>query len=154
MTDPGKKIAEVAQAQSQKLGFKIRFRACLPQDTLYTESSATFPRSGSPICLNVGWFKDFNDPQAVLDAVFNGKNIIPANNSNWTQLNVPAINDAMGKAALLPGPARPKAWGQIDEMTTCSQRGGCGTRSRRSGLTSSAAWSTSTPRAGTWTSPP
>ena len=34
--DPGKKTAEVAQAQFEKLGFKIRFRA-VPQDTLYTK---------------------------------------------------------------------------------------------------------------------
>ena len=33
---PGKKTAEVAQAQFEKLGFKIRFRA-VPQDTLYTK---------------------------------------------------------------------------------------------------------------------
>ncbi|HEY7620185.1 MAG TPA: hypothetical protein VH834_10450, partial [Solirubrobacteraceae bacterium] len=71
------------------------------------------------ICPNVGWFKDFNDPQAMLDAVFNGKNIIPQNNSNWTQLNVPAINTAMDKAALVPaGPARNEAWGKIDDMVT------------------------------------
>ena len=40
----------------------------------------------------------------------------PQNNSNWTQLNVPAINNAMAKAALLPaGAERNKAWGKIDE---------------------------------------
>ncbi|HEX5898274.1 MAG TPA: hypothetical protein VFY32_02660, partial [Solirubrobacteraceae bacterium] len=60
----------------------------------------------------------------VLDAVFNGKNILPANHSNWTQLNVPAINAAMGKAALLPaGPERNKAWGQIDDMITAQAPG-------------------------------
>ena len=34
--DPGKKTAEVAQAQFEKLGFKIKFRT-VPQDTLYTK---------------------------------------------------------------------------------------------------------------------
>ncbi len=120
--DPGKKTAEVAQAQFEKLGFKIKFRA-VPQDTLYTKF-CNVPSQKIAICPNVGWFKDFNDPQAVLDAVFNGKNIIPANNSNWTQLNVPAINDAMGKAALLPaGPERNKAWGAIDDMVTAQAPG-------------------------------
>ncbi len=115
--DPGKKTAEVAQAQFEKLGFKIKFRT-VPQDTLYTKF-CNVPAQKIAICPNVGWFKDFNDPQAMLDAVFNGKNIIPQNNSNWTQLNVPAINQAMAKAALVPaGPARNKAWGQIDDMVT------------------------------------
>jgi peptide/nickel transport system substrate-binding protein len=120
--DPGKKTAEVAQGQFEKLGFKIKFRA-VPQDTLYTKF-CNVPSQKIAICPNVGWFKDFNDPQAVLDAVFNGKNIIPANNSNWTQLNVPAINDAMAKAALVPaGPARNKAWGAIDDMVTAQAPG-------------------------------
>jgi peptide/nickel transport system substrate-binding protein len=120
--DPGKKTAEVAQGQFEKLGFKIKFRA-VPQDTLYTKF-CNVPSQKIAICPNVGWFKDFNDPQAVLDAVFNGKNIIPANNSNWTQLNVPAINEAMGKAALLPaGPERNKAWGAIDDMVTAQAPG-------------------------------
>jgi peptide/nickel transport system substrate-binding protein len=120
--DPGKKTAQVAEAQFEKLGFKIKFRA-VPQDTLYTKF-CNVPSQKIAICPNVGWFKDFNDPQAVLDAVFNGKNILPANNSNWTQLNVSTINDAMGKAALLPaGPERNKAWGKIDDMVTAQAPG-------------------------------
>jgi len=71
------------------------------------------------ICPNVGLYKHYNDPQALLDPVFNGRNILPANNSNWSQLNVPAINDAMAKAGRLdPGPARSRAWGRIDDMIT------------------------------------
>jgi peptide/nickel transport system substrate-binding protein len=120
--DPGKKTAEVAQAQFEKLGFKIKFRA-VPQDTLYTKF-CNVPAQKIAICPNVGWFKDFNDPQAMLDAVFNGKNILPQNNSNWTQLNVPAINEAMAKAALVPaGPARSKAWAKIDDMITAQAPG-------------------------------
>ena len=120
--DPGKKTAEVAQAQFEKLGFKIKFRPS--RRTRSTRSSATSQAQKIAICPNVGFFKDFNDPQAVLDAVFNGKNILPANNSNWSQLNVPAINDAMAKAALLPaGPERNKAWGKIDDMVTAQAPG-------------------------------
>ena len=56
--------------------------------------------------------------------MFNGKNILPQNNSNWTQLNVPSINNAMAKAALLPaGPERNKAWGNIDHMVTAQAPG-------------------------------
>ena len=51
--------------------------------------------------------------------MFNGDNILPVNNSNWSELNDPAINAAMGKAAVLPvGPEREKAWGEIDKQVT------------------------------------
>jgi peptide/nickel transport system substrate-binding protein len=115
--DPGKKTAEVALDQFEKLGFKLKFRT-VPQDTLYTRF-CNVPKAKVVICPNVGFFKDFNDPQSLLDPVFNGNNILDANNSNWSQLNVPAINDAMTKAAVLPvGPERSKAWGLIDKMVT------------------------------------
>jgi peptide/nickel transport system substrate-binding protein len=113
--DPGRKSAEVAEAQFQKLGFKLNFRI-VPQDTLYTKFCNS-PRAAVAICPNVGWVKDFNDPQAMLDPVFNGKNILPANNSNWSQLDDPGINAAMAKAAALdPGPERDRAWGEIDKL--------------------------------------
>jgi peptide/nickel transport system substrate-binding protein len=115
--DPGKKTAEVALQQFQKLGFQINFRTA-PQDTLYTKF-CNVPKAEVVICPNVGFQKDFFDPQSLLDPVFNGKNILPANNSNWSQLNVPAINEAMAKAAALPaGGERDKAWGEIDKMVT------------------------------------
>jgi peptide/nickel transport system substrate-binding protein len=115
--DPGKKTAEVALQQFQKLGFQINFRTA-PQDTLYTKF-CNVPKAEVVICPNVGFQKDFFDPQSLLDPVFNGNNILPANNSNWSQLNVPAINEAMTKAAALPaGAERDKAWGEIDKMVT------------------------------------
>ena len=108
--DPGKKTGEVAQAQFEKLGFKIKFRT-VPQDTLYTKF-CNVPAEKIAICPNVGFFKDFNDPQALLDPVFNGNNILPGNNSNWSQLDVPAINDAMDEGGGAARRARAhKAWG-------------------------------------------
>jgi ABC-type transport system substrate-binding protein len=61
--------------------------------------------------------KDFSDPQAVLDATFNGDNILQEGNVNWPELNVPEINAAMNAAALVPvGSARNKAWAKINHM--------------------------------------
>jgi peptide/nickel transport system substrate-binding protein len=120
--DPGKKTGEVAQAQFAKLGFKIKFRT-VPQDTLYTKF-CNVPAQKIAICPNVGFFKDFNDPQGLLDPVFNGKNILQQNNTNWTQLNDPKLNDMMAKAATLPiGPERNKAWGEVDRMATAEAPG-------------------------------
>ena len=113
--DPGKKTAEVAQGQLQALGFKLNFRI-VPQDTLYTKFCGV-PKAKVAICPNVGWFKDFADPQSMLDATFNGKNILQQGNVNWPQLNDPAINDAMKKASVIPvGKARNEAWAKINHM--------------------------------------
>ena len=91
--DPGKKTAEVFQGQIENLGFKLNFRI-VPQDTLYTKFCGV-RKEKVPICPNVGWFKDFADPQSMLDPTFNGNNILEQGNVNWPQLNVPAINQAM-----------------------------------------------------------
>jgi peptide/nickel transport system substrate-binding protein len=113
--DPGKKTAEVFQGQMEQLGFKLNFRI-VPQDTLYTKFCGV-PKQNVAICPNVGWFKDFSDPQALLDATFNGNNILQQGNVNWPELDVPAINDAMKAASTTPvGPERNKAWAKIDHM--------------------------------------
>ena len=63
----------------------------------------------------VGWIKDFNDAQAILDVPFNGDAIEPVNNSNWPQLDVPAVNKAIDEARLVTDPAeRAQAWGEVD----------------------------------------
>jgi peptide/nickel transport system substrate-binding protein len=99
----------------EQLGFKLNFRI-VPQDTLYTKFCGV-PKADVAICPNVGWFKDFADPQSMLDATFNGKNILQQGNVNWPQLNVPAINNAMKAASTVPvGTERNKAWAKIDHM--------------------------------------
>jgi peptide/nickel transport system substrate-binding protein len=113
--DPGKKTAEVFQGQIEALGFKLNFRI-VPQDTLYTKFCGV-RKENVPICPNVGWFKDFADPQSMLDPTFNGDNILEQGNVNWPQLNVPEINQAMKDAAVVPvGPERNKAWAKIGHM--------------------------------------
>ena len=113
--DPGKKTAEVFQGQMEQLGFKLNFRI-VPQDTLYTKFCGV-PSQKVAICPNVGWFKDFPDPQAMLDATFNGDNILQQGNVNWPQLDVPAINEAMKSAAVAKvGAERSQAWAKVNHM--------------------------------------
>jgi peptide/nickel transport system substrate-binding protein len=113
--DPGKKTAEVFQGQVEKMGFKLNFRI-VPQDTLYTKFLSV-PKVNVAFGPNVGWFKDFVDPQSMLDATFNGKNILQQGNVNWPELDVPAINDAMAKAATAPvGKERNDAWAKVNHM--------------------------------------
>jgi peptide/nickel transport system substrate-binding protein len=113
--DPGKKTAEVFQGQITQLGFKLNLRI-VPHETMYTKFCQV-PKSKVAICPNVGWFKDFVDPQSMLDATFNGNNILQLGNVNWPQLNDPKINSAMKAAAVLPvGKKRNEAWAKINHM--------------------------------------
>jgi len=111
------KASEVAAAQLEKLGFKPKLRL-VTQDSMYTKF-CNVPKAKVVICPNVGWLKDFADPQTILDPTFNGKNIVDVNNSNWPQLNVASINSAMDSAELVVGSdARNKAWANIDRQIT------------------------------------
>jgi peptide/nickel transport system substrate-binding protein len=111
--DPNKKTAEVFQGQMAQLGFKLNFRL-VPVDTLFTKFCGV-PSQKVAVCPNVGWFRDFADPQSMLDATFNGDNILQQGNVNWPELDVPAINSAMKTAAVSDvGTGRNKAWAAID----------------------------------------
>jgi peptide/nickel transport system substrate-binding protein len=112
-TAPGRDTATVFKGQLEELGFKVNFRP-VTHDVMYTRF-CNVPKSQPEICPNVGWIKDVNDGQPILDPTFNGNNILPSNNSNWPLLDVKAINDAMAKAQLINDPAeRAQAWGDID----------------------------------------
>jgi peptide/nickel transport system substrate-binding protein len=111
------KAAEVAKDNFEKLGFKVRLRL-VTQDAMYTKY-CNVPKQKVQACPNVGWLKDFSDAQTLLDPTFNGKNILPQNNSNWSQLDVPELNDAMEKAKTTVDPEeRAQAWADVDRMIT------------------------------------
>ncbi|MCX6371264.1 MAG: ABC transporter substrate-binding protein [Solirubrobacterales bacterium] len=111
------KAAELAATQFEKLGFKPKLRL-VTQETMFNKFCGV-PKAKVSICPNVGWFKDFSDPQTMLDPTFNGKNIVDVNNQNIAQLNVASINSAMDQAELIVGQsARHKAWAEIDRQVT------------------------------------
>jgi peptide/nickel transport system substrate-binding protein len=113
--DPGNQTAQVAQGQFNKMGFKLNYRK-VPQDTLYTKFCGV-PKSNYVICPNVGWFKDFVDPQSMLEPTFKGAAIKPQGNVNWSLLDDKAIDAAMDKASLIAaGPDRNKAFAAINKM--------------------------------------
>jgi peptide/nickel transport system substrate-binding protein len=113
--DPGKAQAEVASAQLQKMGFKTRLRL-VPQDAVYTDWCQV-PSKKVGMCGGAGWFKDFADPQSMLEPTFKGSLINrQSGNINYSMLNDPKVDDAMNKAALLEGDARLQAWANIDKM--------------------------------------
>ena len=75
------------------------------------------PKQEIDVCPSSGWIRDFDNPLTVLYVPFNGAAIVPTNNANWSQLNVPSINSAMNKAELIVDPtAAANAWGEIDKQ--------------------------------------
>lgn len=111
--------AQIVDRALQSLGFRTKLRL-LEQSAMFKTYCAT-PRSGYDVCANLGWVRDFADPQTVLDVAFNGHAITPTSNSNWSQLNDPAINAAMAKAELTVGQSqRATAWAAIDKQITAT----------------------------------
>jgi peptide/nickel transport system substrate-binding protein len=111
------KAAEVAKQNFENMGFKVRLRL-VTQDSMYTKF-CNVPKAEVAICPNVGWLKDFSDAQTYLDPTFNGENILPTGNSNWSQLDDKALNEKMNAAKLLTDPQeRADAWAEIDKEIT------------------------------------
>jgi len=116
---PGSDTAAVVKSQLEELGFKVNFQK-VTHDIMYTKFCST-PSNAPEVCPNVGWLKDFNDGQSMLDPTFNGQNVVPENNSNWPQLNDPKINKAIDDATLIDNlDERNQAWANVDEMVTAS----------------------------------
>jgi peptide/nickel transport system substrate-binding protein len=114
-TPPGSNTAQVAKSEFEKLGFTVQLHP-VDHAVMYTKFCSV-PANQPNVCPNVGWIKDFNDGQAMIDIPFNGSSINPANNSNWPQLNDPAINNALNKAKLITDPTkRAETYGKIDDQ--------------------------------------
>ncbi len=112
---PGSDTAQVVANGLSKIGFKVKITS-VKHSTMYTQFCMV-PKSEPNVCPNAGWQADFAEPQTLLDATFNGANILPVNNSNFSLLNDPAINAAMEKAKLIVDPTqRYAAWAKIDKM--------------------------------------
>jgi peptide/nickel transport system substrate-binding protein len=106
---------EVAQRNFEKLGFKVKLRF-VSNDVFYTQYCQVPGRKANG-CVGWSWYKDFPDPQTMLDVTFNGAAIQPQGNSNFPQLKVPEIDAAMKKAETLAVPEeRAAAWGAIDQQ--------------------------------------
>jgi peptide/nickel transport system substrate-binding protein len=114
---PGSDTAEVFKDQLSQLGFNVTFQK-VAHDIMYTKY-CNVPKNEPDVCPNVGWIKDFNDPQSILQVPFSGESIVPSNNSNWPLLDDPTINKEINQAVYVDDPTeRAQAWGKIDDDIT------------------------------------
>lgn len=111
--------AQLVDEALRELGFKTNLR--IVDASVYYSRFCALPRARVHVCPNVGWVRDFADPQTVLNLPFNGAFILPENSPNISQLDDPAINRAMARAELAVGAEeRARAWGEIDRMVTAT----------------------------------
>src|SRR5438105_8537405 len=113
--DPTEKDAAVVNSTLQGLGFKTNF-TLVDQSVMYSKYCAV-PARNIGVCPNVGWVRDFADPQTIIDPAFSGSNITPTNNSNWGQVDDPQVNAAIAAAERVTGEsARAEAWARVDTL--------------------------------------
>jgi peptide/nickel transport system substrate-binding protein len=111
--EPDKSIAQITEQQLNEMGFKTKLRL-VTRDTMIARF-CTVPESEVHVCPSWGWAQDFADPQTLIDPNFNGNNIIAAQNSNWSELDIPEINDKIEAAKLVADPAeRAQAWADVN----------------------------------------
>src|SRR5215217_7457307 len=112
--DPDKSISQITEQQLTEMGFKTKLRL-VTRDTMFTKF-CNVPDSEVNVCPSVGWLQDFSDPQTMLDPTFIGENIIPSQNSNWPELDVPELNKQIDAAKLVTDPAqRAEEWAKVNK---------------------------------------
>jgi peptide/nickel transport system substrate-binding protein len=129
--DPADKTAAIANQAFRSLGFKTNF-TLVDQSVMYSKYCGV-PKSHIDACPNVGWIRDWSDPQTLLDPTFAGYNIVPTNNSNWSMTSwqdwpksqggswsggpMTPLDQAMKAAEKTVGDtARAQAWAKVDNM--------------------------------------
>jgi len=116
-TGVGRKTGEVVHRAFESVGIEVESRA-VTRDVMFSRF-CNVPAAEVAICPNVGWVRQLDDAQTVLDQTFNGRAILPVNNSNWPQLDSPAVNRAIVRAAKIADPTRRvSAWARIDRLIT------------------------------------
>jgi peptide/nickel transport system substrate-binding protein len=129
--DPADKTAAIVNNAAQSLGFKTNF-TLVDQPVMYQKYCGD-PKAKIDICPNVGWIRDWSDPQTLVDPTFAGYNTVATNNSNWGLVSwqdwpkatggsysggpLTPIDTAMKKAETATGDSnRAAAWAKVDEM--------------------------------------
>lgn len=129
--DPADKTSAVVNHAVQSLGFKTNFTQ-VDQPVMYQKYCGD-PKAKVDVCPNVGWIRDWSDPQTLLDPTFAGYNIVSTNNSNWGLVSwqdqpkaaggasaggqLTSLDSAMKAAETTTGDAaRGQAWAKVDSM--------------------------------------
>ena len=127
---PASDTAEVVKDELTQLGFNVNLQP-VDHDVMYTKF-CDVPKNQPNVCPNVGWCKDFNDAQSMLDPVQRRRRSCPSNNSNWPLLDDQGDQQGDGQGDAR-SPTRPSGPRHTARSTTRSRR--WRRRSRGSGTT-------------------
>jgi ABC-type oligopeptide transport system substrate-binding subunit len=111
----------VGQALGQVLKFNFTQMGCNVNIKLFQgfQLYVADGTKGEPFDAAIaGWNQDYPDPYDFIDILLNGNNIHAANNNNLAYLNVPKLNNLMAAANKKIGPARYRAYGNLDILMT------------------------------------
>jgi ABC-type oligopeptide transport system substrate-binding subunit len=107
---PGPLYAQVLEFNLKQIGLDVETKLFSRAVQIQKEGTR-----GEPFDMTVeSWLADYADPFDFIDILLNGKNIQDANNNNYAYFNDPAYVKKMNAAAALAGPARYKAYGNLD----------------------------------------
>jgi peptide/nickel transport system substrate-binding protein len=112
-SQPYASVAEIVNQTLLNLGFRTKL--ALFDQSVMLSKFCQIPAREVDVCPNVGWVRDFADPETILDPTFAGYNIAATATSNFGQVDDPDINAGMRAAERLVDPAaRARAWARID----------------------------------------
>jgi ABC-type oligopeptide transport system substrate-binding subunit len=102
--------AQIIQYNLQQIGLKVNTH--LFARAVQIEKEGT---RGEPFDIaDESWGADYADPYDFVNVLLDGRNIQDSNNNNFAYFNDPSFNKQMTQASLLAGPARYKAYGNLD----------------------------------------
>jgi peptide/nickel transport system substrate-binding protein len=102
--------AQIIQYNLSQIGLKVDTHLFARAVQLTKEGTR-----GEPFDIaDESWGADYADPYDFINVLLDGRNIQDQNNSNFSYFNDPKFNQQMTQASLLSGPARYKAYGNLD----------------------------------------
>jgi peptide/nickel transport system substrate-binding protein len=109
-TPPGPQIAEIVRFNLRQIGIETEIRQFPPAE--YDRRIGT---RGEPFDIShSGWGADYPDPYNFINILLDGRRIQATNNTNRSYFNDAGYNRRMDQAARLSGPARLRAYSNLD----------------------------------------
>jgi peptide/nickel transport system substrate-binding protein len=110
---PGSRTADAVKRELKTIGIKLTLRR-LPHAAMLTKCQT--PKAHVALCPNLGWGKDFFDPETMLDPVYNMRNIVQSGNVNTALVNDPRLNARLNSAASVTDAGkRARLYGRLDK---------------------------------------
>ncbi|MFN2587315.1 MAG: ABC transporter substrate-binding protein [Actinomycetota bacterium] len=117
-TPPHNKYFESIRADLEELGF-TNIRSKLPEFPFQYSQFYGIPGKDVHMGTSAGWCKDWNDAVTFFDPLLHGENILESGNSNYSEVDDPALNEMIDDAAATSDPdERATKWEEVNRYAT------------------------------------